>query len=74
MSRKDYRAFAAILAEAGMYSPDPDGAAPTINLIAHGMAGVFERDNRRFDRARFFSAAGLPAYGSSGPTDKEGHA
>lgn len=67
MSRKDYVAVAAVIAdtmstiradvEAGN-GPDiePDAVAMS---IGHGLADIFAKDNPRFDRERFMAASDL---------------
>lgn len=53
MSRKDYRAFAAMLADLGREGWDPE----TLAIVASGMSAIFAADNPRFDRAKFIAAA-----------------
>jgi hypothetical protein len=50
MSRKDYKAIAAILATCGN-KPDPE--------LVERLAKMFAADNPRFDVARFYKAAGV---------------
>lgn len=54
MSRKDYKAFAEILA--GHYTGTGDEEDQVILDVAYEMAGVFKRDNPRFDHKRFIAA------------------
>jgi len=58
MSRKDYRAFADILA-GDLATCETDGERRKVACIALSMEDVFKRDNPRFDRQRFREAAGL---------------
>lgn len=68
MSRKDYIAVADVLrvercaVDAG-YGPPVARTAARIALThaAHGIAGVFDADNPRFDRAKFLAACGVAA-------------
>lgn len=53
MTRKDYRAIAAILNESWLADLD---SYPQIRLIALRMCDVFISDNPRFDADRFMSA------------------
>ena len=62
MTRKDYTAFAQILANArDEVSEDYPGVDRTyqyvINRIEHEMMHVFKRDNPRFDADRFRTAS-----------------
>lgn len=67
MSRKDYRAFAEIIAaERSMArhqlangGNDGEVKLRTTRNIAFSMADVFARDNARFDRERFYEACGI---------------
>ncbi len=74
MTRKDYIAFAKILADARSVANEIarlgtddyalgayEGAVHTLKNIAHDMASVFARDNRNFDKARFLAEAGVTA-------------
>lgn len=54
MSRKDYEAFAAILARnASILS------VAATRRLAEQMADVFAADNPQFDRKRFYTACGV---------------
>jgi hypothetical protein len=59
MSRKHYVAVAAILAEERQRNSDSPRTLATIDRIARDMATEFKRDNGRFDRDRFYTAAGV---------------
>jgi hypothetical protein len=59
MTRKHYVEVAAILAgERAVYASKPD-AVRVLDNVTHSLADVFKRDNSRFDRQRFYDAAGL---------------
>ena len=59
MSRRNYVAVAAIIAdEVAAYPTDPI-AQTVIRNFAERMADTFEEDNARFDRERFLTACGL---------------
>jgi hypothetical protein len=67
MSRKDYEAIAAVIAET-MSTIRADvgaGSGPDIEadavamLIGEGIASYFAKENPRFDRAKFLTAADL---------------
>jgi len=54
MSRKDYENIAAVLdGHRGICDND------TLELVAHGLAEVFRRDNPRFITERFLEACGV---------------
>jgi hypothetical protein len=53
MTRKDYEAFAKMYREYGVYT------CPDTLTLAKRTAGIFERDNQRFDRTRFLAACGV---------------
>jgi hypothetical protein len=56
MTRKDYVAIAAVLAQAAKHT----GADyVTVGIVAALTANVMARDNPRFDRARFLKACGV---------------
>jgi hypothetical protein len=57
MSRKDYRAFAEMLATRREYA-DSSAEHLLLDAITADMASVFGRDNGRFDRQKFYTAAG----------------
>jgi len=63
MSRKDYRAIAAALAEVESIietTGDAEGhSASTLRLVVDAVGGALKRDNARFDYERF-QAAALP--------------
>lgn len=67
MSRKDYVAIAAVIADTMASIRDdvkmgngPDIEADAVALsIGYGIAAYFTKDNPRFDRERFFAAADL---------------
>jgi hypothetical protein len=71
-SRKDYIKVAAILkhARAELAARRITGDA-MLDFIGHELADWFQADNERFDRGRFFNAAGIvgknPARGKYGP-------
>jgi hypothetical protein len=58
MTRRDYIRAAGILREARAMHPD---SAAAIGTVTAGLAAMFADDNPRFDRARFYDAAGIPA-------------
>ena len=66
-SKRDYEAMAVLLraqqmrAEALMqYSgAEANAVMVTVRAVANGYAGIAERDNPRFDRARFLAACGV---------------
>lgn len=55
MTRKDYKAFAAILNDHHNGSDNPV-VRLSISMIAADMASVFAADNPRFDADRFMAA------------------
>ena len=57
MSRKDYIAIAAILANELQHADK--SARLALIATAHRLADLFNADNARFDRARFLNAAGV---------------
>ena len=63
MSQKDYQAIAAILAaERELAATRPSAYAGRIDAIDHitrDLADLMAADNSRFDRGRFYAAAGL---------------
>jgi hypothetical protein len=63
MSRKDYQAIADVFAQAalaeGMSADWAHGANCAREYIAHHLASVMQVDNPRFDRQRFYVAAGV---------------
>lgn len=60
MSRKHYVAAAQILARHTARVPwVSDDQRSTAQAIAADLADMFAADNPRFDRARFFTAAGV---------------
>lgn len=54
MSRKHYRAFADILAQARRYFPE---AHEALDHVTRGIAGVCKEDNRAFRTQQFYDAA-----------------
>lgn len=66
-SKKDFNAVADILRRAEAYdSSRPDytcGAVETRAYVAHALADLYQRQNPRFDRARFLAACGVNAKG-----------
>lgn len=57
MTRKDYEKVAGIIRR---HRHEDDGrASGAIASIADDMACMFELENPRFDRARFFTACGM---------------
>ena len=58
MSRKDYVAIAAILADERKYAADEE-ARVVLAAVASRMASLFADDNARFDRNRFLAACGV---------------
>jgi hypothetical protein len=58
MNRKDYQAIADVLVnERGRVSMR--AASQAITNITRALADVMAKDNPRFDRARFYEAAGM---------------
>lgn len=57
MTKKDYIAIAAVLAEAK--GSHPRSGEKTREQIAHGLVSIMARDNTSFDRDRFLIAAGV---------------
>lgn len=63
MTRKDYVATAGIIAtQRDQLDPgdDTDTAIAVLDKVTCSMADLFERDNDRFDRDRFYAASGYP--------------
>jgi hypothetical protein len=63
MTKKDYIAIAGAINQSN-YVPKADtgyaeGTANACYTIAHKLAYIMERDNPRFDRARFLAACGV---------------
>lgn len=58
MTRKDYVALAAAISEARAKTDDLPGAAYTLSMATVTIANALAADNPRFDRARFYAAAG----------------
>ena len=56
MSRKHYQAFAALLAAERAIAPLE--ANRTVDNVTLAIADLFAQDNPRFDRYRFYDAAG----------------
>jgi len=57
MSRKDYEAIAAVLArQADAQARHQTSALERLHYVALDLCDVFERDNPRFDPARFMRA------------------
>ncbi len=61
MSRKDYCAIANVIAgEVALAENDgADHTVSTLENVARSVADVFAADNPRFDRQRFYTAAGI---------------
>jgi len=61
MSRRDYVAIAAAFADSRRVVfaalVHKNAALAALDHAIYAMAGVFERDNPRFDRERFYAAA-----------------
>lgn len=57
MSRKNYVAFADMLAERRKYA-DSSAEHLLLDAITSETASIFARDNGAFDRQRFYTAAG----------------
>lgn len=64
MTRKDYVKVAQAIREMGEHNAVDltwsEGWHAARSSFAQRMAGIFQTDNARFDRARFFEACGLP--------------
>lgn len=58
MSKKDYVAIAAVLNQQMDTKADPK-RVQMIRIIAHALAGEFQKGNQRFDRMRFLQACGV---------------
>jgi predicted secreted Zn-dependent protease len=58
MTKQDYIAIAAILSNART-CPNCTSAQPTIDHITRELADVMASGNTRFDRERFYGAAGM---------------
>ncbi len=54
MHAKHYVAVAAVLA--AEYQVATEDQREGLDRVIHGLAGVFQQDNPRFDRARFMDA------------------
>jgi hypothetical protein len=59
MSKQDYIAIAAILSEARTWARGRANTGPTIDYITRELADVMASGNTRFDRERFYGAAGM---------------
>jgi hypothetical protein len=59
MTRKDYTALAAALANVRPIHGEDARFHAQFNLDAHAVADVLAADNARFDRARFLAACGV---------------
>jgi hypothetical protein len=60
MTRKDYVKFAAMLAEElSIARQRSDNAVQAIRNVIFASADIFAQDSVRFDRQRFYRAAGL---------------
>lgn len=64
MSRKDYEAAAAVIANGVKHAQDNTPVQRKAKLyalreVAGGLASMFARDNGRFDRDKFMTACGL---------------
>lgn len=63
MSRKDYEKVAAIFA--GDFATCATSAERyKVRGLMLSLADVFQSDNPRFDRARFYAACAIPPYGN----------
>lgn len=65
MSRKDYRAVAAVIERELPVSRDaqPD-SWEALYAVADALSVAFKQDNPRFRRSTFMDAAGFPGFGS----------
>jgi len=62
MTRKDYKEIASVIRR--HRSEDTSGTmSGTLSMVADSLALVFQADNPRFDRARFFVACGMDENG-----------
>ncbi|HVE35363.1 MAG TPA: hypothetical protein VNC18_17490 [Gemmatimonadaceae bacterium] len=61
MTRKDYVALAAAIAEARERTRTTLGSGYVLSMATVTIANALAADNPRFDRGRFFAAAGAPA-------------
>lgn len=63
MTKKDYEAIAAAIAQAKMSTTDDGYSADTIDVaiyrVATNLASIMIADNERFDRAKFLRACGV---------------
>jgi len=59
MTRKDYQLIAGVFNEALQTTQDDPKAVKAIRLTAMFLSSDLERDNPRFDRARFLTACGV---------------
>lgn len=63
MTKKDYIAIARIISDAALINlttqGEIDANKDTRHRIAHALAGLMQRDNELFDRARFLDACGV---------------
>jgi len=58
MTRKSYEVIASVIRR--HRSEDTSGVSSgTLSMVADSLALVFQADNPRFDRARFFTACGM---------------
>ena len=53
MTRKDYIAIGQAIRAAFLTSPRSEPVVSVVSKVTLGIADVFEKDNPRFDRARF---------------------
>lgn len=61
MTRKDYQAIAATIAEAKEARPGSSTPEATREYIANRLADALAADNPRFNRAKFLAACGATA-------------
>jgi len=61
MTRKDYVAIARAIYEARERTSTTPGAGYGLSMVTVTLANELAADNPRFDRRRFFEAAGAPA-------------
>ena len=61
MTRKDYIALARAISEARTRTREKLGSGYVLSMVTVTIANELAADNPRFDRARFFAAAGAPA-------------
>lgn len=57
MTRRNFEDVAAVLKDMGHFKDEYD--SKTLFRVTQRLADVFEQDNPRFDRPRFYKAAGV---------------